>query len=52
MTVTNWIEHLSAAEVQGSIYPGAGSIESILVLLGVVLWIGWHILPLSKSLAS
>ena len=51
MTVTNWIEHLSAAEVQGSIFPGAGSIESLLVLLGFVIWIGWHIIA-SKQESS
>ena len=31
-TVTNWIDHLSAKEVQGAIYPGVGS-EGILVIL-------------------
>ena len=41
-TVTNWIDHLSAAEVQGAIYPGVGS-EGILVIIGFVLWIGWHV---------
>ena len=40
-TVTNWIDHLSAAEVQGAVYPGVGT-EGILVLILVVLWIGWH----------
>ena len=40
-TVTNWIDHLSAAEVQGAVYPGVGT-EGILVLVLVVLWIGWH----------
>ena len=49
MTVTNWIEHLSAAEVQGSIFPGAGSIESLLVLLGFVIWIGWHIIAAKQE---
>ena len=44
MAVTNWIDHLSASEVQGAIYPGAGSSEGLLVLLGFVLWIGWHII--------
>tara|TARA_B100000470_G_C19658416_1_gene331991 strand:+ start:136 stop:357 length:222 start_codon:yes stop_codon:yes gene_type:complete len=44
MSVTNWIDHLSAEEVQGAIYPGAGSTEGLLVLLGFVLWIGWHVL--------
>jgi hypothetical protein len=40
-TVTNWIDHLSAAEVQGPVYPGVGT-EGILVLVLAVLWIGWH----------
>ena len=42
-TVTNWIDHLSASEVQGAVYPGVGT-EGILVLVGIVLWIGWHVL--------
>ena len=41
--VTNWIDHLSAAEVQGAIYPGVGT-EGILVIAGLVIWIGWHVL--------
>ena len=40
-TVTNWIDHLSAAEVQGAVYPGVGT-EGILVLVLAVIWIGWH----------
>ena len=40
-TVNNWIDHLSAAEVKGAVYPGVGT-EGILVLVLVVLWIGWH----------
>ena len=45
-TVTNWIDHLNkpAEEVAGAIYPGAGSSETLLVILGFVLWIGWHVL--------
>ena len=45
-TVTNWIDHLNkpAEEVAGAIYPGAGSSETILVIIGLVLWIGWHVL--------
>ena len=43
MAVTNWIDHLSAKEVAGAVYPGVGS-EGILVLIGFVLWIGWHVL--------
>ena len=42
-TVTNWIDHLSAAEVQGAIYPGVGT-EGILVIVALVIWIGWHVL--------
>ena len=42
-TVTNWIDHLSAAEVQGAVYPGVGT-ETVLVIIGVVIWIGWHVL--------
>ncbi len=47
-TVTNWIEHLSADEVQGAIYPGVGS-ESILVIIGFVLWIGWMVLAAKQE---
>ena len=42
-TVTNWINHLSAAEVQGPIYPGVGT-EGVLVIILLVIWIGWHVL--------
>ncbi len=42
-TVTNWIDHLSAAEVQGAVYPGVGT-EGILVLVLVAIWIGWHVM--------
>ena len=42
-TVTNWIDHLSAAEVQGSIYPYVGS-EGIMVIALLVIWIGWHVI--------
>ena len=40
-TVTNWIDHLSAAEVKGAIYPGVGT-EGVLVIILLVIWIGWH----------
>ena len=43
-TVTNWIDHLSAEEVVGAVYPGAGSMETTLVIIGIVLWLGWHVL--------
>ena len=42
-TVTNWIDHLSASEVAGSVYPGVGS-ETILVIIAFVIWIGWHVI--------
>ena len=42
-TVSNWIDHLSASEVQGAVYPGVGS-EGILVIVGVVIWLGWHVI--------
>ena len=43
-TVSNWIDHLSAEEVAGAIYPGAGSVEGRLVIVGIILWVGWHVL--------
>tara|TARA_B100000676_G_scaffold71765_1_gene71610 strand:+ start:542 stop:763 length:222 start_codon:yes stop_codon:yes gene_type:complete len=42
-TVSNWIDHLSASEVQGSIYPGVGS-EGVLVIIAILIWIGWHVI--------
>ena len=42
-TVTNWIDHLSAAEVKGAIYPGVGT-EGILVIALLVIWIGWTVI--------
>ena len=43
-TVNNWIDHLSADEVVGAVYPGAGSVEGMLVIIGIILWVGWHVL--------
>jgi len=42
-TVTNWIDHLSAKEVAGAIYPGVGT-ETILVIILLVIWVGWHVM--------
>ena len=42
-TVTNWIDHLSAEEVQGAVYPYVGT-EGMLVIALLVIWIGWHVL--------
>ena len=36
-TVNNWIDHLSAAEVQGAVYPGVGT-EGVLVIIAIILW--------------
>ena len=42
-TVSNWIDHLSASEVQGSVYPGVGS-EGVLVIVAIIIWVGWHVI--------
>ena len=48
MAVTNWIDHLSAKEVAGAVYPGVGT-ESILVLVAFVIWIGWHVIAAQQE---
>ena len=50
-TVTNWIEHLSAAEVKGAIYPGVGT-EGILVIALLVIWIGWTVITATAEQAE
>jgi len=47
-TVTNWIDHLSAAEVQGAIYPFVGT-EGMLVIALLVIWIGWTVLSATSE---
>ena len=47
-TVTNWIDHLSAAEVQGAVYPGVGT-EGLLVIALLVIWIGWHVITVTSE---
>ena len=42
-TVTNWIDHLSAAEVKGAIQPGVGN-EGVLVIILLVICIGCHVI--------
>ena len=49
MAVTNWIDHLSAKEVVGAVYPGAGSSEGIMVLIAFVIWIGWHVIAAKQE---
>ena len=47
-TVTNWIDHLSAKEVAGAVYPGVGT-EGVLVLIAFIIWIGWHLIANSQE---
>ena len=47
-TVTNWIDHLSAAEVQGAVYPFVGT-EGILVIALLVIWIGWTVITAASE---
>ena len=47
-TVTNWIDHLSASEVQGAVYPGVAS-EGILVILGFIIWIDCHVITAKQE---
>ena len=48
MAVTNWIDHLSAKEVAGAVYPGVGT-EGVLVLIAFVIWIGWHVMQAQQE---
>ena len=41
-TLTNWIDHLSASEVAGQIYPMVGT-EIWWVLAGIVFWLAWEV---------
>ena len=41
-TVTNWVEHLTASEVAGSVYPYVGT-ELWWVFAGIIFWIWWTI---------
>jgi len=47
-TVTNWIDHLSAAEVQGAVYPYVGS-EGIMVIALLIIWIGWTVITAASE---
>ena len=47
-TVTNWIDHLSATEVQGAIYPYVGT-EGIIVIALLVIWIGWTVITAASE---
>ena len=41
-TVTNWVEHLTASEVAGSIYPYVGT-EMWWLIIAIVFWLWWHV---------
>ena len=41
-TVTNWIDHLSASEVAGQVYPMVCS-ELLCLLAGIIFWIWWTV---------
>ena len=41
-TVTNWIDHLSASEVAGQVYPMVG-FEMWWVLAGIIFWLAWTV---------
>ena len=41
-TVTNWIDHLSAKEIAGQVYPMVGS-EWLWLLAGIIFWIWWTV---------
>ena len=41
-TVTNWVEHLTASEVAGLIYPYVGT-EWIWLTIAVVFWLWWTV---------
>ena len=39
-TVTNWVDHLTASEVAGQIYPYVGT-EWIWLTIAIVFWLWW-----------
>ena len=41
-TVTNWVEHLSASEVAGQIYPYDGT-EWLWLTIAVIYWLAWTV---------
>ena len=41
-TVTNWVEHLTANEVAGQIYPYVGT-EWIWLTIAIVFWLWFHV---------
>ena len=41
-TVTNWVEHLTASEVAGQIYPYVGT-EWLWLTIAVIFWLAWTV---------
>ena len=41
-TVTSWVEHLSADEVSGAVYPFIGT-EWLWLTIAVVFWLWFHV---------
>ena len=41
-TVTSWVEHLSASEVAGAVYPLIGT-EWLWLTIGVIFWLWFHV---------
>ena len=41
-TITNWVEHLSASEVAGQIYPYVGT-EWLWLTIAVIYWLAWTV---------
>jgi len=41
-TVTNWIDHLTAEEVAGQVYPMVGS-EMWWLLAGIIFWLAFTV---------
>ena len=39
-TVTNWVDHLTASEVAGQVYPYVGT-ELWWVIGGIIYWLWW-----------
>ena len=48
-TVTNWIDHLSASEVAGQVYPYVGT-EWLWLTIAIVFWIWWHISTAAREI--
>ena len=41
-TVTSWVEHLSADEVSGAVYPFIGT-EWLWLTIAVIFWLWFHV---------